>query len=346
MTRMEDYLWNPAAEPVEDIAALERVLTRYRHRLQPLPARRPRRRSALRWGLLAASASVVGLFAGRTVWLNRPVPPWSVHTESGRVTVRGAPVGTARVTAGDVLATNSSGRARLRVGRIGDVYLSPGTEIEVSDDGAAEHRLTLRRGELHARIWAPPRYFVVNTRWAAAVDLGCIYTLRVDDAGAALLEVYHGHVELAAATGSVLVAAGTAAAVSAAGPGVPWPLGSGPAFRNAAAALAGGSADVSHLATVLAGADAQGTITLWHLLPRVPAALRPALVDRVAELVAPPAGVDRARVLALDADALAVWETVLRPRWSSEPDTRWRRFLLRWRLAKPVALLQLHKRME
>ena len=36
---------------------------------------------------------------------------------------------------------------------------------------------------MSARIWAPPRLFYVNTPSAVAEDLGCAYTLEVDDLG-------------------------------------------------------------------------------------------------------------------------------------------------------------------
>ena len=42
--------------------------------------------------------------------------------------------------------------------------------------------MALDQGTIHARIWAPPKFFYVNTQAAVAVDLGCAYTLHVDDA--------------------------------------------------------------------------------------------------------------------------------------------------------------------
>ena len=36
---------------------------------------------------------------------------------------------------------------------------------------------------MHAVIDAPPRYFLVETASAIAVDLGCIYTLSADERG-------------------------------------------------------------------------------------------------------------------------------------------------------------------
>jgi len=52
----------------------------------------------------------------------------------------------------------------------------------------------LERGTIHAVIWAPPGEFVVDTPSAVAVDLGCVYTLHVDDSGAGLLRTTMGWV--------------------------------------------------------------------------------------------------------------------------------------------------------
>ena len=46
-----------------------------------------------------------------------------------------------------------------------------------------DHQLALDRGTLHASINAPPGQFVVSTPSATATDLGCAYTLHVDEAG-------------------------------------------------------------------------------------------------------------------------------------------------------------------
>ena len=54
--------------------------------------------------------------------------------------------------------------------------------------------MALDRGEIRARIWAPPRLFFVNTPSATAIDLGCAYTLQVDDRGWGKVRVETGWV--------------------------------------------------------------------------------------------------------------------------------------------------------
>jgi len=58
---------------------------------------------------------------------------------------------------------------------------------------------------------------------------------------------------------------------------------------------------------LLSTAEPSDAITLWHLLPRVSGDDRARLAARIAELIGEPAGVPRARVLALDNAALDAW---------------------------------------
>ena len=54
--------------------------------------------------------------------------------------------------------------------------LGPDSELRAT----GKNRLALHRGSLHAFIWARPGKFVVDTPSARALDLGCEYTINVD----------------------------------------------------------------------------------------------------------------------------------------------------------------------
>src|SRR5207248_1979033 len=79
------------------------------------------------------------------------------------------------------LETDARSRAKVRVADIGWVDVEPRTRVRLVRASAAEHRLELSRGVLHAAVTAVPRLFVVDTPSAVAVDLGCAYTLEVDE---------------------------------------------------------------------------------------------------------------------------------------------------------------------
>jgi hypothetical protein len=95
---------------------------------------------------------------------------------------------------GGSLETDGASRARVRVGLIGFVDVEPNSRLRLLAAELADHRLALERGRIRARIWAPPKLFYVQTPSALAVDLGCIYTLEVDDSGAGALRVQRGWV--------------------------------------------------------------------------------------------------------------------------------------------------------
>ncbi len=65
------------------------------------------------------------------------------------------------------------------------------------------------------------------------------------------------------------------------------------------------------LDSVLATASAFDAITLWHLLPRVPASDRARVAERIAALVEVPSETPVARVAALEPAALDAWWNAL-----------------------------------
>src|SRR5438876_1202274 len=98
--------------------------------------------------------------------------------------------------------------------------------------------LTGYRGRMSARISAPPKLFFVNTPSAVAEDLGCAYTLEVDDAGNSLLRVTLGWVALQLKDRESLVPAGAACATRPGiGPGTPYFEDASELFRTALAKL-------------------------------------------------------------------------------------------------------------
>ena len=72
-------------------------------------------------------------------------------------------------------------------------------------------------------IWAPPRLFFVDTPAGVAADLGCAYTLEVDDHGDGLLHVTSGWVALQLKDRESMVPAGASCATRpGVGPGTPF----------------------------------------------------------------------------------------------------------------------------
>jgi hypothetical protein len=340
----DDYLWEPrGADPDLTIVALERALAPYRFtpaRVAPVhPLRFALRR--VRWAPVAAAVAVL---AGSSVMLARP-DRWSIAAE-GLVSLAGSPVtDDSRLTIGGRLETGAASAATVRLGGLGEVRLGQQTSLELQRaDGQGQHYL-LRHGELHARIWAKPRFFEVATATVRAIDLGCIYTIRVDERGAGEVVVEFGAVELVAGSARTLVPAGNRATFGTEEPSVPSPTGRTREFREAARALATGRADADDaLMTVLAATDGRSSITSWHLLPLVHPSYRSRLLDHLARHAGASPAAHREALLALDPGALDAWREVLEPLWTTEPGGPLRRSLVRWRLAKPYTGLLVPER--
>jgi hypothetical protein len=241
-----------------------------------------------------------------------PLPSWQVETLAGMPIV-GDGGSAGQIAVGQMLETDARSRAKIAVANIGSVEIAPNSRVRLVGTGKDEHRLALERGRLHAKIFAPPRLFIVDTPSGKAVDLGCEYTLQVDRAGNSILHVTGGFVALEDGGRESIVPSGMMCMTrKGKGLGTPFSAEADADFRRALEQFdfANGG-----LQAVLEKADFYDMVTLWHLLSRVPKNDRGAVFDRLAKYVTPPAGVTREGILDLDKKMLAVWRTEVENVW-------------------------------
>jgi len=305
----DDYLWDRSGPPDPEIERLERTLAplRYRHRAALV---QPAHSTGMRWWGVAAAAAAIAAAALLAV---RTPPPgltaWQVEGTQ------------APLRAGQTVRTADGSSVTLRSDDLGEIELGPDSELRASSD----RRVTLDRGQLHARIWAPPREFVLDTPSARAVDLGCEYTIRVDPNGDGLLEVSMGWVAFHFDDRESFIPAGAACVTyQRRGPGIPFYKDAPETLRQPLAAFERG--DSAALNAVLAAARPADAITVWHLLTRVPVADRGRVFDRFRELVALPKEVRREDVVRRDAHAIdQCWDAL-----NLENTEWWRGWERRW----------------
>jgi hypothetical protein len=309
---MDDrYLWDGSGPVDPEVERLERQLGRFRHGRRPLRLPAPRHRSP--WPVLAAAAAVLATTAVVRVARSGAAPRWRVESLQGTPVVGSKPVTQAMtLSVGQRVETDGSSRARLGIGRIAQISLGPNSSVRLLKSLPTQQRLALDRGAISAKISAPPRLFFIQTPSALAVDLGCAYALAVDDSGAGILRVETGWVSFERDGRESIVPAGAVCATRQGGPGTPYYEDAAPEFRLALESLdfnAGGGAALS---TILSAARGRDGLTLWHLLARTQGADRERVYDRFAQLIPPPPGVTREKVLRGEDRALELW------RWELE----------------------------
>ncbi len=232
---------------------------------------------------------------------------FDVETLAGAPMIEGG--GTDRIGVGQLLETDSRSTARIAVADIGTVDVSPNSRVRLAETGKDEHRLSLERGKLHAKIFAPPRLFVVDTPSAKAVDLGCEYTLDVDKNGDSILHVTGGWVALERDGRESIVPAGMMCKTrKGRGLGTPFSTEATEAFKKALDSFDFSRGGRTAIQTVIREAEFYDMVTLWHLLSRVSIEDRGAVYDALAELVPPPAGVTREGILSKDKKMLEAWK--------------------------------------
>jgi hypothetical protein len=337
----DDYLWDRTGSPDPDIERLERMLGRLRS-TPPLPdvskvVRLKPDATTVYAGVrflapALAAAAAIAFMVGIT-WRTANAPrSWQVAALSGAPRIGSTSLtGDGRLAVGQTLVTDGDSSARVEVSTIGEVTVGANSRVRLVETRDAHHRLALDRGSLHAIIAAPPGQFVVDTPSATATDLGCVYTLRVDEDGSGVLSVAAGWVAFEEKGRESFVPAGASSRMDpASGPGTPSYDDADAAFQ-AALETVDTAADAARrreaLRVVLERARARDAMTLWHLIPRVPAQDRGAVVAALAARVPPPAAASRDAVMRLDRSALDRWWDAL-----GLLDTTW------WRMWKrPVA---------
>ncbi len=157
-----------------------------------------------------------------TIKAQNNLPSWNVETLAGTPKV-GNSFENGKLSVGQFLETDANSRAKVEVANIGNVEIAPNSRVQLVNSTSNEHRLSLERGILQAKILAPPRLFIVDTPSAVAVDLGCAYTLEVDKDGNSKLHVTSGFVALEKGGRESIVPAG-AIALTKKGKGIGTPF--------------------------------------------------------------------------------------------------------------------------
>lgn len=329
-TRSGDYLWDGSGEPDPEIRRLEALLGKFRYD-RPTPifpetvrdrrwiffSRRIRLFPALATSAVAVAAIAVVIFL---VYGKKPAPTtlegWNVSSFSGtpRIGRRaiGGKEGTNRLGIGQMLETDRQSRASLQADDTGQIEVDPSTRLRLLSMGSGLKRIALDRGTIHTYIWAPPGQFVVDTPSAVTVDLGCAYTLQVDDSGAGLVRTSLGWVGFKLNGHESFIPAGAACATRPkVGPGTPYFEDASPEFRAALTRFDFEDSTphqrAGDVAILLGEARKRDALTLWHLLARVDEDQRILVYDRLRQLAPPPGGVTKEGILRLDQPMLDLW---------------------------------------
>jgi hypothetical protein len=199
-TSQDNYLWDPTADVDPEVARLEQMLEPCSAQALGLISRElslgqvtsSRRSRSRRWsiavlGVAAAFAVVAILHFYRLSWPENA--PWPLTIAHGGGVERPA-----LWQVGESVTTADNETAIVSAARIGTVRIASRSSVALIKSGNQRHRLDLKYGRLHAKIWAPPGYFGVANGDALALDLGCEFEMEADRSGQGALTVAGGWV--------------------------------------------------------------------------------------------------------------------------------------------------------
>lgn len=301
---MNDYLWDRSgADP--DVERIERVLRPLAFDGRPLrsPAAPPSPPRGLRLvGLAAAALLAVGILRALD---SRPAYRIEFEGGTGRC-AEGAWVG------------NPAVARTIEIDRYGIVTAEPGARVRVLAIRDDLHKLRLEQGTLRAVISADarPGLFQVETPATTCIDLGCKYTLTVDEKGRSHVSVQTGRVAFQDGDREVFIPRGARCeADPGRGPSTPvfddTPTEVLEAARAFDASPAPRAATAGELARRIG--RLKDTLLLWHLLQDREEAVVSLAVARLVDLAHHPDGVDpKAK---LTPAAVESWKEYLYGEW-------------------------------
>jgi hypothetical protein len=311
----DPYVWDRSGPPDPYVRHLETLLEPYRFN-QPIEIGPTARRVRWVWYAAAFSAAAIVVFAAYVALIpivGQPGPEWRVVARAGVPSISGVAMnGVGSLSAGGVVQTDEHSTAEIQAGRVGRIEVQPGSRVRLLSTTAGQHRLAVDRGRIAARLWSPPFTFGFSTPAADAFDVGCAFTMDVDERGAATVRVTSGWVEFESTNGQQLIPQGTlAVAEPGRGVGTAHYDEATAAFKRALHAFDFDELSPSDrrvaLDTLFADARMGDVYTLLQLAQRLTPAERGALYDRVSRLRPPPREVTRSRIVTGDGATLDVW---------------------------------------
>jgi hypothetical protein len=345
--KQDDYLWDRSGDPDAEVQKLESLLGQFCYG-RPTPALPPITEGR-RWSFfprfrvfpaLAAATVIVAIAAGVafTIYGRNTTPMagkgWEVSRLAGAPRIGRKVIGSGRpghLGVGQVLETDGHSRANLEDSDVGQIEVDAGTRLRLLAMRGGVKQIALDHGTIHTHIWAPPGEFVVDTPSAVTVDLGCAYTLTVDDSGLGMLRTSLGWVGFKLNGHESFIPSGAACATRPkVGPGTPYFEDATPEFRAALARFdfedATSEQRAEDLAAVLAQSRKRDALTVWHLLSRVEQDQRVRVYKRLQQLAPGPAGVTQEGIVRLDQRMLDLWWNAL----GFDDISIWRRWEHSW----------------
>lgn len=209
---------------------------------------------------------------------------------------------------GDWLITDDKSKAKVKVGTVGEMEVDPKSRLRLLETKDTQYKIQLDRGTIHAVIWAPPKLFYVQTPSATAIDLGCAYSLEVNDRGSSYLHVTAGWVVLQNNNNKALIPSGAVCETRLGkGPGTPYFEDASGKFIDALESFDFENKNDSTLEVILKTARKKDALTLWHLLPETNKKQRSLIFYRLKELVNIPEGVTYEGIMKGNKEMLEKW---------------------------------------
>lgn len=233
---------------------------------------------------------------------------WNVSSVKGIPLLNGKDLnGISHLAVGDILKTNGSSKALIKIPEIGQIEIQPGTILR-----RLEKNFTLKMeiGKINVNENSTAESLTVDIPNASINDFtpGSNYSISLNDAGTAFLYVKKSWEKIKDNKFSTFVTPGFyCEIVFGRGAGVPYSKNSSKEFADDITRFSFNTYTTELLDRILSEAKRENAVSLWNMIERVNSEDRIKVVVTLEKLVPLPQGVSEDSIITLNDKALINW---------------------------------------
>lgn len=294
-----------------DLKLPDILFSRFRGRDDPVYKLKPRN-SFLHSKWIAIGAPVLSImlaiFIAILYFSRMPTTFWQVDKIKGNPVIENQSINDGgALPNGKWLKTDAVSEALLKSGIIGDIYIAPQSEIKLAAFNKKEYRLYIKTGKISAKTWSPPHFFKIEIPSGEVIDLGCAFSLEVNNDNTSELQVFSGWIGLKTGNEKIIIPAGMSCRTHEDGRIIiPYNINTSVEFKNALEMYEDNNKSTV-LQNILTNAGKIDEVSLWYLLEEANPPDKRLIYDKLAEYVLPPENVNYNGILNGDNTMMLSW---------------------------------------
>jgi hypothetical protein len=234
--------------------------------------------------------------------------PWDIQLKTGTAIVNGRLNSTGKISQGESLSLDKQSVAVIEVPNTGNVEVNSSSYIVLEEAKNGANRIRVKEGSIRVVNSADIPDLRITVNSSLITDKSGIFTVDIDEASNAKINVEKGYLEIPSVRGSYNLAAGYMCEIkNNHSPGTPYRIDAADTLKNEVDRFDyynGGDLSVRNIISIAGKKD---MLTLLAMIPAVSQLQRQILFQSIANHFPPPTSVTRLGIMKADGEMLYKW---------------------------------------